>query len=365
MAGQTKEREKWPRPTGLGLVRGKKRVTMSDIARAAGCSQSTVSLVLNANTSVQISQETRNRVIKLARELGYEPPSFRGLDRAPQISPSGHIAFVIDYMSTSPEAVVSLNGIRQATEQTGNVVLVVETGNDPEIEPKALELLVEHGVAAIIYGCVFTREIELPEILRTTTTPVFLLNCYSRDLCRPAVVPGETAGGKRATNALVSAGHRKIGTITGEPFMEATKDRLEGYRTVLATADIPFDPALVVEGDWSASAGFRGTEQLLDLPSPPTAIFCQNDRMAIGCYEALKGRGLSIPDDISVIGFDDEEIARHLYPPLTSLVLPHRAMGRWTIEQFLYGADQFDGMFPVTKLECQLVERDSIAPPTA
>ena len=350
-------------PVGLGLVRGRKRVTMSDVARAAGCSQSTVSLVLNANTSVQISKETRSRVVRLARELGYEAPALRGLNRDPPISPDGHIAFVIDYMSTSPEAVVSLDGIRQATEQTGNVVLVVETGNDPELEPKALELLIEHGVAAIIYGCVFTREVELPKILRTTATPVYLLNCYTRDLCRPAVVPGEKAGGQRATNALVSAGHRKIGTITGEPFMEATKDRLEGYRTVLATADVPFDPTLVVEGDWSASAGFRGTEQLLDLPNPPTAIFCQNDRMAIGCYEALKGRGLSVPEDISVIGFDDEEIARHLYPPLTSLVLPHRAMGRWSIEQFHHGSQQFNGKFPVTKLECPLVERDSIAPP--
>ena len=336
---------------------------MSDIARAAGCSQSTVSLVLNANTSVQISQETKSRVLHFARELGYEPPTLKGLSSAPLTSLNGHIAFVIDYMSTSPEAVVALNGIRQATEQTGNVVLVAETGNDPALEPRTLDLLLKHEVAAIIYACVFTREVELPEVLRTTRTPVFLLNCYTRDLCRPAVVPGEKAGGQRATYALVSAGHRRIGTITGEPFMEATKDRLEGYRMVLATADIPFDPALVVEGDWSASAGFRGTEQLLDLPNPPTAIFCQNDRMAIGCYEALKGRGLSIPDDISVVGFDDEEIARHLFPPLTTLVLPHRAMGRWAVEQFHYGAQQFDEKYLVTKLECPLVERDSIAPP--
>ncbi|MYH57274.1 MAG: substrate-binding domain-containing protein [Boseongicola sp. SB0675_bin_26] len=336
---------------------------MSDIAREAGCSQSTVSVVLNANRSVEISEETRARVLRIARRLGYERPPLRGLNARRPVSLGGHIAFVIDYMSTSPEAVVALSGVRQATEQTGNVVLVAETGNDPVLEPRTLEILIEHGVAAIIFACVFTREISLPEILKTTRVPVFLLNCYSRDLRHPAVVPGEIAGGQRATHALVKAGHRRIGTITGEPFMEATKDRLEGYRMVLATADIPFDPELVIEGDWSASAGFRGTEELLDLADPPTAIFCQNDRMAIGCYEALKGRGLSIPDDVSVIGFDDEEIARHLFPPLTSLVLPHRAMGRWTIEQFFHGVQQLDGKYPVTKLECPLVERDSIAPP--
>jgi LacI family transcriptional regulator len=101
---------------------------------------------------------------------------------------------------------------------------------------------------------------------------------------------------------------------------------------------------------------------LLVLPQPPTAIFCQNDRSAIGCYEALKEAGLDIPTDMSVVGYDDEEISRHLHPRLTTSILPHRAMGQWIVEQlaeFVPG----QGRYPLVKLECPLVERDSVAKP--
>jgi LacI family transcriptional regulator len=157
-------------------------------------------------------------------------------------------------------------------------------------------------------------------------------------------------------------GHTRIGTIVGEPHMSAAQDRLKGYRRALATADIPFDPELVGDGNWSASAGYDATVKLLALKKRPTAIFCQNDRMAIGCYEALKEAGLRIPEDISVVGYDDEEISRHLHPRLTTSILPHRAMGQWAIEQ-LEGHGAKRERYPVTKLECALVERDSVATP--
>lgn len=335
---------------------------MQDIARVAGCSQSTVSFVLNANTSVKISEPTRKRVLSVAKELGYQPASLPGLKRNTSRS-EGTIAFVIDKISTSPEGIVMLDGVRQVARTTDSLVLVAETDNDPMLEPRTLEMFIEMGVRAIIYACIFTRHVEIPNALRETTIPVVLLNCYSSDGELPAVVPGEIAGGHRATNALLDAGHRRIATITGEIFMEAARDRLQGYRNALATADIPFAPELVVEGDWSPSAGYRGTYELMEREDPPTAIFCQNDRMAIGCYEALKEMGLRIPEDISVVGYDDEEIARHLSPPLTSLILPSRAMGRWVVDQLLRDASEADGATSLVKLECSLVERDSIAPP--
>ncbi|SDI36075.1 LacI family DNA-binding transcriptional regulator [Aliiruegeria lutimaris] len=354
-----KQRE---RGSGLGKVSGKQRVTMQDISRIAGCSQSTVSFVLNANTSVKISEPTRRRVLEVARELGYRPASLPGLNRNRGRS-EGTIAFVIDKISTSPEGIVALDGVRQIARNLGAIVLVAETDGDPMLEPRTLEMFIEMGVQAIIYACIFTREVSLPNALVETTTPVVLLNCYTPDGQRPAVVPGEIAGGHRATAALLAAGHRRVGTITGEVFMEATRDRLQGYRNALATADIPFAPELVVEGDWSASAGYRGTRKLMALDQPPTAIFCQNDRMAVGCYEALKEMGKRIPEDISVVGYDDEEIARHLSPPLTSLILPSRAMGRWCVERIMQGDMESDDAGALVKLECELVERDSIAPP--
>jgi LacI family transcriptional regulator len=145
--------------------------------------------------------------------------------------------------------------------------------------------------------------------------------------------------------------------------MQAAQDRLTGYRRALATADIPFDPDLVIEGDWSASAGYSGTMRLLSLPEPPTAIFCQNDRTAVGCYEALKEKRLRIPEDISVIGYDDEDICRHLIPPLTTSVLPHMAMGEWAIEHLDTAVPPRERRHEITKLECSLVKRSSVSSP--
>ena len=351
-----------PPTIGIGRIRGRRRVTMTDVARAAGCSQSTVSFVLNNNTAVQISEATRQRVKRVADDLGYEgvPALARGEANS---TAAEIIAFVADSLSTSWEAPAALAGVRQAACSAGALVLAAETQNDARIEPKTLSLLIEQEVKAIVYACVHTREVVLPDALKATDIPVYLLNCHTQDNARPAVVPSEIAGGQRATNVLIDAGHTRIATITGEPYMAATGDRLTGYRRALATVDIPFDPSLVVEGDWSASAGFNGTMKLLELDRAPTAIFCQNDRMAIGCYEALKESGYTIPGDMSVVGYDDEEISRHLFPPLTTLILPHRAMGFWVVEQHIHPPARQGNSFVVTKLECELVERNSVAAP--
>ncbi|RCW78275.1 LacI family DNA-binding transcriptional regulator [Phyllobacterium bourgognense] len=344
-----------------------KRVTMTDIARVAGCSQATVSFVLNRTPGIKLAAETRERVIEAARSLGYAAPSFAHLDIADTPTPAvdSKIGFVVDQLATSPEAVVAIEGARQASWNAGNIILVAQTLNDPEMEPRTIRALGEQGISALIYMAIFTREVVLPAAIYELDIPVVLINCYTTDHAFPAVVPSEIAGGQHSTRHLIQHGHRRIGTITGEPWMEAAKDRLKGYRRALATADIPFDPELVIEGDWSASAGYAATKELLTLDDRPTAIFCQNDRTAIGCYEALKEAGMRIPEDISVIGYDDEEISRHLHPQLTTSVLPHRAMGRWAIEQLDSFAQSSGERYPVTKLECPLVERLSVAECTA
>ncbi|RWD36511.1 MAG: LacI family DNA-binding transcriptional regulator [Mesorhizobium sp.] len=336
---------------------------MTDIARAAGCSQATVSFVLNNTPGIRLSQQTRERVIEAARGLGYAPPAFSAL-RSPVASfegLDGVIGFAVDQLATSPEAVVAIEGARQASWNAGNVVLVAQTLGDTVMEPRAIAALTKRGISALIYMTIFTREITAPDYLYGFDIPVILLNCYTADYAFPAVVPSEIAGGQSSTRHLISHGHRRIATITGEPWMQAAQDRLKGYRRALATADIPFDVELVVEGDWSASAGYAATVKLLALKDRPTAIFSQNDRTAIGCYEALKEAGLHIPGDISVIGYDDEEIARHLFPPLTTSILPHMAMGQWAIEQLDVPAPPGRGRYPITKLECPLVERASVS----
>lgn len=354
-----------PRKTRTPAL-GQRRVTMTDIARIAGCSQATVSFVLNKAPGVKISEDTRSRVIEAARSLSYAVTSLAHLetDQVQTVDPavqSRFLAFVVDQLATSPEAVVAIEGVRQASWADGHMILVAQTMNNPEMEEKTIRTMVEKGASALIYMTIFTRRITLPAWFDDLALPVVLLNCYTADHRHPAVIPAEVTGGQRATQHLIAHGHRRIATITGEPWMEAARDRLKGYRKALIAADVAYDRALVVEGNWSASSGYEATLKLLSLAERPTAVFCQNDRMAIGCYEALKEAGLSIPDEMSVIGYDDEEISRHLHPQLTTLVLPQRAMGVWAVDHLAKHSAHALQTYPVTLLEGQLIERQSVA----
>lgn len=334
---------------------------MTDIAREAGCSQATVSFVINNSPGIRLSDETRCRVLDAAKRLGYSVPTSRSRYEQQVERRHRRIGFIVDQLATSPEAVQAIEGLTQAARIQGDLVFVGQSHNDAEIESALIDAFLEQGVSALVYMTIFTREVDIPLALKSLDIPVYLLNCYAAGAGCPAVVPSEIAGGQRATHYLISKGHRRIATITGEVWMEAAQDRLRGYRRALATADIPFDQELVFNGDWSASAGYDATRKILALPQMPTAIFCQNDRMAIGCYEALKEAGLEIPQEMSVVGYDDEEIARHLNPKLTTTVLPHRAMGQWVFEQI--GEVVTEDRYLLTKLECPLVERDSVSRP--
>ena len=365
----TKKSAKIAKKSPAGAKKGRgagktRRITMTDIAREAGCSQATVSFVLNRTEGVKISPEMRERVVEVARALGYSPANFAGVLRpeAPA-GAEGTIGFLVDQLATSPEAAIAIDSARQEAWRTGNVVVSAQTMSDPAIEERAIKALLSHGATAMIYMTIITRELKPHELLYKLGIPLVLLNCYTADHAFPAVIPSEIAGGQAATRQLIEHGHHRIATILGEIWMDAASSRLEGYRRALATADIPYDPDLVVEGDWSTTGGYEATRKLLALKIRPTAIFCQNDRTALGCYDALREAGLSIPHDVSVVGYDDEEISRHLRPRLTTCVLPHRAMGRWAVERLEEPYSQERKRYPVTKIECSLVPRDSVAPP--
>ena len=335
----------------------KKRSTMADVANLAQCSQSTVSVVLNPGSKIKISPETRERILKAADSLGY---------RLENVSPVRHkpfrkIAIVFDDLTVCPEAVIAADGVREFTWETGDIVAAYNCHGDEKMEARTIDAILLSKVSAIIYATVRTRVVTVPQQLQAAEVPVLLLNCYSKDRAFPAVVPGDVAGGNRATELLISRGHRRIGHITGEGWMEVSKDRNRGYRDALATADIPYDPALVREGNWQLSSGYEATLALMALNKPPTAIFCSSDRMAVGCYEALKQLGLNIPGDVSVVGFDDDEIASHLMPKLTTLKFPRHLMGAWAAERALTLDGNREETYRVVKLECELVERESVA----
>lgn len=344
---------------GQGNSRAGKRITMTDVAQQAGCSQSTVSVVLNGTPGIKISRATRRRVAEAVATLGYRHQ--KSLPR--RGTGVRQLAMIYDQIATSPEPVVGMDGAREAAWETGHVVAAYQTYNDADMEPRTIDLVLRNRVEAVIYATVMTRQVIVPEALYNADIPVVLLNCFSPDRLFPAVVPAEVAGGHSATALLTRAGHRRIAHITGEMWMDAARDRLKGYREALAEADIAYAPELVAEGNWLPSSGYEHTRALMALPEPPTAIFCANDRMAVGCYQALKEHGLRIPDDVSVVGYDDDEVARHLSPQLTTLLLPHRSMGRWAVEKALAPGAEKRSKHHLVKTECLLVERQSVSPP--
>ena len=317
--GRNSERESGGRPT------------MTDVARIAGVSQSSVSLVLNEMSGSRISPETQQKVREAAQKIGYKLPATRGPVATTPPVEKDTIAFIVDEISTSPHPVVSLDGIRDYAFEQGLLVSAHATRSNPDLERAVLRsVLRDPAIAGVIYATIFTRKVSVPPELKSL--PTVLLNCYCEPRQHVAIVPGEVAGGFAATAHLTSLGHKRIGFINGEPWMDAAMDRLKGYKQALATADIAFDARLVRDGDWLPLRGYEAGLDLLSMDDPPTAIFCGNDLMAIGVMEAAQEKGMRVPEDLSVMGYDDQELARYTHPPLSTLVLPNYEMGQRAAE---------------------------------
>lgn len=336
------------------------RARISDVAVAAGVSVTTVSLVMN-DVESRISEDTRRRVREAALAVGYAPSSVaRGL-RTQQTRTVGLIS---DQIATTPYAGRMLAGAQDAARESGHLVFLLDTGGDAGIERDAIGALNAQQVDAMIYACMWHRVVDAPAGLPGST--VFLD-------CRPAgggfrsVVPDDRAGGVAAVRELIAAGHRRIAYVDTDDGPIASGLRHEGYLAALAEAGIPVDPALHVRAATSAQGGRAAADQLMDLPEDrrPTGYFCFNDRMAVGVYTAAHHRGLEIPRDLSIVGYDDQQlVAAEQDPPLTTIALPHYDMGRWAMEVAL--GVRAEGDEDATHLmECPVIRRDSVGPPPA
>jgi len=327
------------------------RVTMKDVAARAGVSQSTVSFVLNGMQDMRIGAETRQRVLDAVTELDYRP---RGAGRPPTALRKRVIGLMLDEIATSPFAAISIDGAQEEARKHDALLEIVMTGGDPEYEVAALRKWAAVGVDGVIYGSILTRKATPPDILGRHRA--VLLNCYDGAGRYASVVPAERRGGETATQALLAQGHRSIAFISGEPWMDASAQRKEGFERAMREAGVAMDPAMVREGNFLPSGGRAATLDLLRTGQRPEAIFCANDLMAVGCYEALKELGERPGETIAVMGYDDQEIAQHLSPALSTVLLPHREMGQWASLLLLS-----DASYPAIqeRMECPLILRAS------
>ncbi len=328
---------------------------MVDVAKLAGVSQTTVSFVINGNP--EIPDETKERVRSAISELGYRPNLAA---KSLRTRHSGIIGFVTDEIAITPFAGKIFEGAQDVAWEQEKILLLVNTKNDAKLQARAIEMLMDRRVEGIIFATMYHRPVNLPDML--WHIPSVLLDCFVDDSSLPSVVPDEVGGAFKATRVLLQKGHRRVGFASNHDPIPATALRLEGYKAALSAQGIPFDPALIATDDSSADGGYRCAQKLMKEPDRPTALFCFNDRMAMGAYDALRKLNLSIPEDVAVMGFDNQEmISAHLYPPLSTIELPHYEMGKWATSYLLEHLDREGRLNPIQhKIECPLIERDSI-----
>ena len=310
----------------------RRRITSYDVARAAGVSQTTVSFVLNQIAEANISDETRQRVLAAAEELGYVP------DAAARTLVRGRTQIIGVVVTTLDDPFIGalVQTIESAAHDQGYVVILASSNAIPEREIAAAKMLQSRRVDGVIVassriGVLYQGHLEQPRV------PVVLINSLAEpsDEFIFSVGVDNRHGGYLATAHLIRKGHQRIAYVTSPPGRSDNRERMAGYGQALAEAGIGLDPSLVVRGTGSTDGGQRVLPLVLSLDDPPSAVFCYNDMTAIGLIDAARRAGLSLPQDLAIVGFDDIVFAQFCDPPLTTIAQPIAGLGRGAIELLL------------------------------
>ncbi|WP_217624379.1 LacI family DNA-binding transcriptional regulator [Streptomyces sp. TRM64462] len=335
-----------------GAAKGK--VTITDIAREAGVSVPTVSRVVNGRSDV--SPSTRARVEDLLRTHGYRRRATAPGDRAALLD------LVFNDLD-SPWAVEVIRGVEEVAHAAGmGTVVSAIHGRSGDARQWMRNLRARASGGVILVTSVL--EPVLHEELRRLGVPLVVVDpAGSPALDAPTVGATNWAGGLAATEHLLHLGHRRIGFVAGPPRLLCSRARLDGYRAALESAGVTVDENLVVPGDFYHASGFTGCNTLMDLEDPPTAVFAASDQMALGAIEALRLRGLRVPEDMSVVGFDDLPEVRWSSPPLTTVRQPLVEMGKTAVRTVLRLAGEEELDAPRVELATELVVRASTAAP--
>ena len=332
-----------------------RRPTMADIADEAGVSISTVSKVLNGRSDV--APETRARVQRLLGHHGYA-----GRGRGERAQSAGLIEFVINELD-SPWAVELIRGAEEVIQAAGMGLVVSAIHGRSPLARQWLRSLANRGSrGAILVVSELSHRHEAE--LRSLSIPFVLVHPVAEpEPDVPCVSSTNWSGGLTATRHLIELGHRRIAMIGGPPRRISARARFGGYRAALEQAGIDFDPDLVRDGDFGHELAFRHALDLLDLPDRPTAIFAGSDHQALGTYQAARVRQLTVPDDLSVVGFDDLPFAEWIGPKLTTVRQPLAEMTAVAARMVLQILDGERPDIHQVELATRLVIRESTAPP--
>lgn len=338
-----------------------RRVGIKDVAREAGVSLTTVSHALNDSLNGRVNAETRERIKEVARRLNYHP---NRLARGLRTNSSGMIGLLTEEIATTPHAGRIILGAQEAASRHNLTLAIINAALQADADERRNDVvaLLDRHVDGIIYATVYHDTVTPPQEL--LSVPAVLIGATDRTGKLPSVVPDERQGAADAVRDLLAVGHRRIAFLNGCEDVPATRGRLLGYHDAMAEAGVPVDPRLQAEVESEARGGYAGTVRLLEQGGDPTAIFAYNDRMAMGVYRALAERRRRIPQDVSVIGFDDQApIPESLFPGLTTVALPHYEMGAWAVETLATLLGDEAATADSVLMPCRTVQRESIAKP--
>jgi LacI family repressor for deo operon, udp, cdd, tsx, nupC, and nupG len=329
-------------------------ITIKDVAREAGVSHMTVSRVIN--NKVNISESTRVRVLTAIKKLNYKPNS---VARSLVIKKTKLLGMIVPDIN-NPFFSAMIRGTEKLARENDYNIILGDTEGFVENEKSYMDLMVERMVDGVVLAAPRMEDSKLFE--SNKMVPLVVVDRHFENNGITHVWADNIDGARQAMEYLIDLGHRRIGFITGPQNVQVSLMREEGYRRSLKKYDIPHDPELVFRGDYLFESGYKSFDHFFRLSSPPSAIFSSNDIMALGFLKRAKEKNVSIPRDVSIVGFDNIELSSLISPPLTTVHHPIVEMGstgvRLLLNRILQNRDEVGEI----RLKNELVVRDSVLP---
>ncbi len=332
-------------------------VTIKDVAREARVSIGTASQALRGSPIVR--EETRRRVLVVAKRLRYHPSALaRGL-----VTRRTHTVGLLISDIANPFFIRAVRAVEDLAQENGYNVILCNTDEDPAKETQYLQILMEKRVDGIILATT-AGSLRAVRDVRWRRIPLVLFDRELPGVATDTVKVDGVLGGRLATEHLLGLGHRRIAIIHGPLVRSTGAERLQGYLLALRAARLHPNAELIREGNFKQDSGRELTRRLLDHPSPPTALFCTNNLMTVGALQALGERGVRMPSDLSLVGYDDMEWWTLTHPPLTTVGQPVYDLGREAMRLLLAQIGKGKARRPQrVVLKPELILRESCGPP--
>ncbi|CNI22837.1 transcriptional repressor RbsR [Yersinia aldovae] len=328
---------------------------MKDVARLAGVSTSTVSHVINKNRFV--SDAIRDKVLAAVKQLNYAPSA---LARSLKLKETRTIGMLVT-ASSNPFYSEVVRGVERSCYERGYSLILCNTEGDIDRMGRSIETLMQKRVDGLLLMCTENHR-PSQDILRCyPSLPIIMMDWAPFEGVNDVIQDNSLLGGEMATSYLIARGYTRIACIAGPQDKTPAKERLEGYRKAMNRAGLVIPSEYEVASDFEFGGGLVAMKQLLALPEPPEAVFTSNDAMAVGVYQALYQAGLSIPQDMAVIGYDDIEIAQYMTPPLTTIHQPKDSLGELAIDTLIHRLNNPEAEPQILVLTPELMARGSVA----